>query len=98
MRTTQFIGLTKNAKSFVAALHEILSARTTTGMFDEEIGLLSWIDEGMDAYDEIVQVVPWSSGPMIFTCLLCNGKRMFEWLEDESVKGEVDFEGGKYWA
>lgn len=30
---------------------------------------------------EIVQAMPWSSGPVGFLCLETEGKRMFEWSE-----------------
>jgi len=31
----------------------------------------------------VLQAEPWSSGPMGFLCLEVDGKRMFEWTEDE---------------
>jgi len=48
---------------------------------------------------EVLQVQPWSSGPMSFLCLEIQGKRLFEWIEDESIRGqEVDYERGLYWV
>lgn len=41
-RSTQFIGLTQNAQSFVKNLEELPSDTSTTGMFDEEIELRKW--------------------------------------------------------
>ena len=32
---------------------------------------------------EIVQAMPWSSGPVAFLCIEVDGKRMFEWTDDE---------------
>ena len=32
---------------------------------------------------EVVQEAPWSSGPMGFVCLEVDGKRMFEWTEEQ---------------
>lgn len=32
---------------------------------------------------EVVQAMPWSSGPVGFLCLEIEGKRMFEWPEEE---------------
>jgi len=32
---------------------------------------------------EVVQTAPWDGGPMAFFCLEIDGKREFEWTEDE---------------
>lgn len=32
---------------------------------------------------EIFQDMPWASGPVGFQCLVVDGKRMFEWTEEE---------------
>lgn len=32
---------------------------------------------------EVLQCSPWSSGPMGFMCLEIDGKRMFEWTDEE---------------
>jgi hypothetical protein len=32
---------------------------------------------------EIIQEEPWSSGPVTFLCLEIDGKRMFEWTNDQ---------------
>ena len=53
---------------------------------------------------EIEQASPWSSGPMIFTCLeveIVGGQKekAFEWVEDRSIKGrEFDYDKGIYWV
>jgi len=36
-----------------------------------------------DTVKEIVQSSPWSSGPVVFLCLVIEGKRMFEWDQKE---------------
>jgi hypothetical protein len=77
MRSTQFVGLTKVAEDFVKDLEQLESDHSTSGMFEEEIPLRKWVlhpkikswgREG-ECIREVVQTVPWSSGPMIFTCL-----------------------------
>ena len=35
---------------------------------------------------EVVQIAPWSGGPMGFLCLEINGKRKFKWTEKEINK------------
>jgi len=35
---------------------------------------------------EVVQTAPWDGGPMAFFCLEIDGKREFEWTEDEINK------------
>jgi hypothetical protein len=37
---------------------------------------------------EVVQEVKWSSGPCVFLCLEQDGRRMFEWTEEE-IKQEL---------
>lgn len=108
-RTTQFIGLTNDASQYVANLRQLESDTHTTGMFDEEIPLRKWdAPEEFQHPDrdacvrEVVQAEPWSSGPMIFTCLELDfgngGKGEFlQWIEDPNVRGEVDQERGRFW-
>jgi len=98
-RSTQFIGLNKNATD-----HTINCVRDTTfynctyGMFNEEIQLQRWRDADGHFWTEVEQCSPWSSGPMIFTCLADdNGKRHFEWVEDQSCTNEFDYELGIMW-
>ena len=112
-RETQFVGLTQAAQDFVADLQALPSASSTTGMFDEEIPLRQWemhpsfrIDLLPDremCVREVVQEVPWSSGPMIFTRLELdwgNGatSSVFEWIHDPTVEGEVDYGLGRCWV
>lgn len=91
-RSTQYIGLTKKAQEFVSNLKPIQENNFTTGMFDEEIPLGSWEHPEKGIVREVVQMEPWSSGPMIFTCLawdfgnkveIIEGKEQF--VRDDSV-------------
>lgn len=69
-RSTQWIGLTKDAMTFVRGFTRVTGKRTTHGMFGEPIALGTWLDEVEGKiYHEVVQDTPWSSGPMILTCL-----------------------------
>ena len=99
MRTTQFIGLTKKANKFVGKKGVVRSSKVLTeGMFGEPVyGYYFTMPDG-EVYQEVVQASPWSSGPMIFTCLVrkSTGEKMFEWVEDESVRNEVDYERGRF--
>lgn len=53
------------------------------GMFDDGPSLYEYdLKDGRKAR-EIVQAVPWSSGPCIFLCLEIDGQRKLEWLESE---------------
>jgi len=56
--------------------------RFTVGMFDEEIPLSTFrLRDGRIA-KEVVQAEPWSSGPVIFTCLEVEGLRVGEWSQE----------------
>ena len=63
--------------------------RCCYGMFDEEIDLDTWKLKDGGVAREVVQVIPWSSGPVIFTCLeIYNGNNekiqtIGEWAEEE---------------
>ncbi len=109
-RSTQFIGLNNQARLFAENLTSIPSDNKTEGMFNEEIPLRKWRDKDGNIYNEIEQVAPWSSGPMIFTCLEITKpvlgkeifiKRLFEWREDHNLKDksmEYDSEEGTYYV
>jgi hypothetical protein len=111
MRTTQYIGLTKKALEYVATLTPLSSDTSTSGMFGEEIILQRWAfpkDERVQNSDtacirEIVQEIPWSSGPMIFTYLefdYGNGFKfsVLEWIHDPAIRGqEYNQETGTFW-
>lgn len=102
--TTQYIGLTRHARSFVGGLRCVDDPTNYTyGMSDEDVVYLgTWRDANTgEVYREFEQVSPWSSGPMIFTCLIdSQGRKSFEWVEDTieyAVDGsKVDYENGRY--
>lgn len=119
MRTTQYIGLTKAASDFVQDLKALKSDRKTSGIAGEDIELQRWECHPMfkhavarDRRDrkqlscvrEKVQMTPWSSGPMIFTCLEVdygNGAttEIFQWIMDPTVKDEeFNTERGAMWV
>ena len=53
------------------------------GMFCEEIPLKAWrLKDGRVAI-EVEQASPWSSGPVIFTCLEVDGERIGEWPQED---------------
>jgi hypothetical protein len=100
-RSTQFIGLTSRAEDFVKALEPLPPTGYAEGLAMEKIPLRRWKlpvavrtegaahpnSTGTDEYiEETVQVSPWSSGPMIFTCLReVRGElewNYFEWAVD----------------
>ena len=116
-RSTQFIGLTKEAEEYIKNLKELPSDSYTIGMFEEKFALRKWKMPGTfkskDRPDacirEIVQASPWSSGPMIFTCLALffgnhlprdseTGTPILQWIEDPRVEHEFDQEKGKFWV
>jgi len=125
-RSTQYIGLTKRAKDFLEthSAIEIDENNFTEGMFNEEVPLGVWkitlkcTSNSSDREDEIeiykireiVQNVPWSGGPMIFTCLELeyghenNKVQCFEWVTDPTLRErewggeEYDREEGTYWV
>jgi hypothetical protein len=102
MRTTQYIGLNALAIEYTTTMNlQIQDKRHfTLGMFDEEVPLSMWMHSDGSIYKEIEQCSPWSSGPMIFTCLEDeDGNKLFQWLQDSDVRGrEVDFENGRFWV
>ena len=112
-RSTQYVGLNGYALAYVKnAIKTEIIPKITTGMFDEYISGTRYympVPEGPNTeyyFDEVVQCEPWSSGPMIFTCLQCyivkkSGQkidmgRCFQWMIDPSLSGqEYDIETGK---
>ena len=48
--------------------------------------------------EEVVQVAPWSSGPMGFMCLVIDGKPHFEWVLDSTVTNEYDKRTGRFYV
>lgn len=103
MRCTQFIGLNNAAKAFVSGFTRLADdPEMTYGMFDEPIAGGLWEDPVTKLrFREVEQVSLWSSGPMIFTCIVREERdeKLFEWKEDQSVSGEeYDPEKGLYWV
>lgn len=112
MRTTQYIGLTDQAKDFVKNLttvNDCLSdsniKHVTFGMFDEDVELGAWILPNKGILIEYVVASPWSSGPMLFTGLCGpNGPFTAEgmtWKERETPfedGSEYDTETGEYYV
>jgi hypothetical protein len=106
IRTDQWIGLTHDAESFVADLPRINSGLTVEGTFGSIYNLGRW-QWGDHILTETIQTVPWSSGPMYFTCLeiLWHGNldldgtdRLFVWVANPDIKDEVDYKKGHYWV
>jgi hypothetical protein len=58
----------------------------TSGMFGEELSLGAWKLKDGRVVREIEQASPWSSGPVIFTCLEVDGERIGEWSQEEIDK------------
>jgi len=57
---------------------------TACGMFDDGPILNTYQLQDGSRIREIVQAIPWSSGPCIFLCLeKTDGTRMFEWPQEE---------------
>jgi len=64
-------------------METIADGRYTLGMFGEEEPLRTYkLKDGRTAM-EVVQAEPWSSGPVIFTCLEVDGERIGEWPQKE---------------
>ena len=111
-RTTQYVGLNKKAMDYVSELVELSPDNHTTGMFGEEISLRKWElprkwknNRAGECLREVEQVSPWSSGPVILTCLELdygNGakSKVLEWVADPTLENEgieTDYESGTYW-
>jgi hypothetical protein len=113
MRSTHFIGLTAEAEEYVKNLNELKSDTVAVGLHDK-ISLRKWELPEKDfkfskkrnntCLREVVQETPWSSGPMIFTCLEADygngGKGKFlQWTNDPRVmEKEFDKQRGKFWV
>ena len=106
MRMTQYIGLTQKAKDWLKTLELIPQNQkpNTLGMFDEHVDLKYWVgfvEDCLCEVWEVVQMSPWSSGPMFLTQLELrkNGEKtlLFPWKKDQNVKGQVDTLTGTFW-
>lgn len=108
-RSTQYIGLNHNALKWLRNANAIQIDNIehfTLGMFEEEVPLDTYIlPDGSYVY-EVVQYVPWSSGPMIFTCL-CTSPVMSEtnqaqgfcmWIEGNENDREYNPVTGRFYV
>ena len=113
-RTTQYIGLTKDAHEYVKQATRVEEYEMTLGMFDEPVmGKIYHMPapEGPNKEliaKEVVQTAPWSSGPMIFTHLKlilikeC-GQELetdyaYSWVLNPEIIDEIDYERGHYYV
>ncbi len=92
-RSTQYIGLTEDAKVLIGDMIEKRRVMTE-GMFGEDVYGGIWGER----YQEEVQCAPWSGGPMIFTYLYdtVTEEKLFEWIHDPKLVGEYDRLAGTY--
>lgn len=109
-RSNQYIGMHKKAREFYNHLKqtgtvskaEYIIAYQAFG--DDPITGREEIKIDDRIYREVLQCDPWSSGPMFFTCIgVYNLENKLigylqTWELDENVKGEVDYENGKYYV
>ena len=113
-RSTQYIGLTDQAREYVKSAIKVEQWQMTIGMFDEPVmGSIYHLpppnssDKELIA-KEVVQLEPWSSGPMIFTHLKLtvidkDGKEVemgfaYDWVQDFALQCEVDWKKGTYYV
>jgi len=113
MRTTQYVGLNKYAHDWLEGrVIETFDKNLCRGMFNEQVqGTIYHVQAEnpinlMYIAEEVVQDMPWSSGPMIFTALRVkllkkNGHEVtmedwFRWMLDPNVTAGYDYETGRY--
>lgn len=98
MRMTQYVGLTDEAKDFVKEMERSSASPNNDGMFDENVPYSVFTDRHGNVFTEVFQCSPWSSGPMIFTCLQDqNGDKYFRWTLGTPEDREYDPRTGKYY-
>lgn len=110
-RSTQYIGLNDKAEDFLDKNFELTlpeDDNVVIGLCDEVIQLTSYVSKNQNYLSarEVVQTIPWSSGPMIFTHieveLLDKTKVLwYSWEVNESLSEtnqEVDYENGWYYV
>lgn len=112
-RSTQYIGLNDYAREYVASAIKDEVYEMTTGMFEESVyGHIYTLpaNENGNVIEarEVVDIVPWSSGPMVFTYLQLtlvrpNGGReefghAYKWMLDPMLKGEYDAATGRWYV
>jgi hypothetical protein len=64
----------------------INNGRFVCGMFGEELSLTTFRLKNGRVAMEVIQEEPWSSGPVIFTCLEVDGVRVAEWSQEDMDK------------
>lgn len=106
-RSDQFIGLTKEGQSFLNDLEKDYPIKyVTIGDWAFNPGKIQGAEVTTKdfIYREEIQLAPWSSGPMYLTCINIYDKQsgkcigsIYPWVEDKKVKGEIDYDHGKYW-
>ena len=62
---------------------EIISEEAIDSFYGEGPILHKYRSRSGGVIKEILQAEPWSSGPCAFLCLEVDGRRMFEWTEEE---------------
>lgn len=67
-----------------STIETLSTDRYTLGMFDEELPLMDYRLPDGRLLEEHEQASPWSSGPMIFTALKCDG----EWVKESRWSDE----------
>lgn len=106
-RMTQYIGLNAKAVAYLAVneFNRIENPRNyTTGMFDEVIPLGTWertVNGIVERVLEVEQISPWSSGPMIFTCLTnTNNEKIKDslWILDSTLGAQYSYTNGTYYV
>lgn len=102
-RTTQYIGMNQRAIDFISRnnLVKVVNPfNKTTGMFDEDIPLDTYENEHGKRFYEKVQTEPWSSGPMILTCLESEQGAWIEettWIPSDDPNEWINYKDGKYY-
>lgn len=116
-RSTQFVGLNKAGRDYVSKGELVGRMKIGVGLFGEDVQGAVYdmpVPERSDklfTVREVVQVCPWSSGPMFFTHLMGSLEKesgqvieqgpFCSWSLDPSLKEknlEFDYEEGRYYV
>lgn len=107
-RSDQFIGLTKQGDIFEDMLERAGFVKSSYDIcesaFDPYPVEGSVYRLGPLIFREVLQVSPWSSGPMYFTCWQEENdkgkpvRQLYRWEEDPELKTEFNYEAGTYWV